>query len=66
MYGCLLRLMALPNQAYAQLHRGSGSSAGRTMTDDSRFVQNLMFMGAILFLVHLVWRFAVYQGKLMR
>ncbi len=36
------------------------------MTDDSRFVQNLMFMGAILFLVHLVWRFAVYQGKLMR
>ena len=36
------------------------------MTTDNRFAQNLMFMGAILFLVHLVWRFAVYQGKLMR
>ena len=43
----------------------SSRTPHQTMTD-SRTTQNTMFVVAILFFVHLVWRFAIYQGKLMR
>ena len=28
--------------------------------------RTLLFVGALLFFAHLIWRFAVYHGKLMR